>query len=72
MDLMKCTACICRVSNFKECIRHSRIEKAGEISLLHVGGMVSATKTELGSGGSLQQNVLCGGIPNQRETWGCF
>jgi hypothetical protein len=31
-----------RVSNFKECIRHSRIEK--EISLLHVGGMVSATK----------------------------
>ena len=44
MDLMKCRACLFRVSNFKECIRHSRIEKAGEISLLHVGGMVSATK----------------------------
>ena len=45
MDLMKCRACIFSVSNFcKECIRHSRIAKAGEISLLHVGGMVSATK----------------------------
>jgi hypothetical protein len=41
MDLMKCRACVSRVSNFyKECIRHSKIEKAGEISLLHVGGMV--------------------------------
>jgi hypothetical protein len=65
MDVMKCGACIFRVSNFyKECIRHSRIAKAGGISLFHIGGMVSAT-TELGSGGSLQQNVLCGGIPNE-------
>lgn len=45
MDLMKCRSCIFRVSNFyKECIRHSRIEKVGEIISLHVGGMVSATK----------------------------